>query len=122
MEILIAINKVLDIKVVQWLLLLLVTGLIVVAGFSLFRQKVLGLQLQAAQGQVAECAAAAKASEEQRRQLEDKIASAADAVVKTRRDYETRLEKLRRSKVKPGPCDTMVREAVELLQSKEVAP
>ena len=57
MEWLVILNKVLDLKPVQYLLLVSVVVLVVVSGYSMARQKVLSLQLDAANGNLATYAA-----------------------------------------------------------------
>lgn len=102
----------------RWLLVTIITTLIVVAGFSMARQKVLSLQLAAAKGQTAMYVSALKmqnesilkAGEETKLQHEKMDAANAKAA-EMKRDLEAWRKKVNQIEL-VGTCDQMVDQVI----------
>lgn len=102
--------------IIRMALLVLLLALTISAGYYALSAKALRVQRDLCRGSVAEYAAAARIADAQRKELEQRVAVASEEIARTRRDYEARIEKLRRSKITATSCDAMVAESVQLLQ------
>lgn len=101
---------------IRAVLLVLLFALAISSGYYVLSAKALRVQRDLCRGSVAEYAAAAELADAQRKELEQRVIVASEEIARTRRDYEVRIEKLRRSKITATTCDAMVAESVQLLQ------
>jgi hypothetical protein len=115
MEWIVMLNKILDLKPVQYLLLLSVVVLTVLSGYSMARQKVLGLQLDAANGNLATYAAhieaqnyaVIKAGAEYEEQKKKALTAQQEAEKLRQRVYD-----MGKIVIAPNTCTEMVLQAV----------
>lgn len=103
---------------VRWLLIVTITTLIVVAGFSMARKKVLSLQLAAAKGQTAMYVSALKMQNDailkdaedakKQQQVMDVAATKAAAMEKALKEWRKRFSQIELV----GTCDQMVDQVI----------
>lgn len=113
-----AIDAILDIKAVQYLLLTAVAILLVVSGVSMVRQKALSIQLNMAKNDVAayserllsQNAAIAKAGEEKKAQ-DARIADASDRATQSAKEA-AKWRKRATETVPTGSCEDMVDQVI----------
>jgi len=118
MEFLKGLDLVLQTAVVRWANLLLLVLMIIIATVQTGRLKANELLLDAAQGQVASYTSLAKIAEQQRIELEKRAKDAKIELEETKRTYEERIKKLKKTPFKAQGCDGMVKESVRILQEK----
>ena len=118
MQLLLLINSLLDLRPVQYLLLVFTATLLVVTGVSLVRQKALSLQLSAAKGDVAVYAASLGAQNaaiakqgEAMQQMEKQAENARNEAARIRQVWQQREKQLNELKL-VGDCPDMVQQVL----------
>jgi outer membrane murein-binding lipoprotein Lpp len=113
------IDAALDIKAVQYLLLVLVIALLVVSGFNIARQKVLSLQLSAANGDKAQYAsalltqnAAIKKQGDDMQQMQKQIQEANSKAADMKAALKKRMTQINEV-VLTGDCPQMVQQVID---------
>lgn len=119
MEILLTIDKFLQMAPVRWLLLIATAFLMIVTVASLVRQKALSVELAMAKSSIADYVAAATVADGKRKELEAKVATAAQDIEYLRTTYEARIDKINKTKITKGTCAEMVAESVRILQDAD---
>lgn len=105
MEILKAIDLVLQNAIVRWLLLIATVSMLVITGFSVSRQKILSMQLDAARGQAATYQAHLQVQNE--------------AIIKANKDYDQQLKRTQEAK---GRADIIAAELKRRLEDIRNTP
>ena len=118
MQLLLLINSLLDLRPVQYLLLVLTVTLLVVTGVSLVRQKALSLQLSAAKGDVAVYAASLGAQNaaivkqgEAMQHMQKQSENARNEAARIRQAWQLREKQLNELKL-VGDCPDMVQQVL----------
>ena len=119
MEILLTIDKFLQMAPVRWLLLVATAFLMIVTVASLVRQKALSIELALSEAAVSEYVVAASVAEMKRKELEGKVAAASAEILVIKSNYEARIDKINKTKITPATCAEMVAQSVKILQDSE---
>lgn len=112
-------NELLDMRPVQYLLLLSAVVLLLVSGFSMARQKALSLQLDKVKASNTEYIAAAAVNKSRTEELEKRVKASAEEIQQISQDYTAKIDRIKSSRLTSDTCAGMIAESIKLMQEGE---
>ena len=118
MEFIKGVDLILQNPVVRWVVAIALLLCLLGSSLLFLQYKTTKLLLTAAQGSLASYVEKAQIADLQRKELEAKIETAKVELQETRRTYDDRIKKLKKTPFTSKFCDGMVKESVTILQEK----